>query len=86
MFNVDRDVDAQRIEESIQLLNQYLSDEDIGPLVSLLESLAADPQNKTLLGELSDVFGSLGFLQGAVLTYAPYIANILPDNLFDDPK
>ncbi len=85
MFDTDRGVDVQRIEESIQALHQYLSDEDIGPLISLLESLAADPQNQTLLGELSELFSSLGFLQGAVLTYAPYIAVILPHNLFDDP-
>ncbi len=85
MLNMDRNVDAQRVEESIELLNRYLSDEDIGPLISLLESLAADPQNEALLGDLSNVFGSLGVLQGAVLTYAPYIAIILPDNPFDNP-
>ena len=65
------------------MLNQYLSDEDIGPLITLLKSLVADPHNNALRDDLSHVFNDLGFLQGAVLTYAPYIATILPNDPFD---
>lgn len=77
-------VDLQRVETSIRMLKQYLAEDDIAPLIDVLESLAADPHNETLLAQLSDVFDGLGFLQGAVLTYAPYISIVLAGDLFDD--
>ena len=79
-----RAVDLQRIETSIMMLKQYLAEDDIAPLIDVLEALAADPRNKALLGQLSDVFDGLGFLQGAVLTYAPYISIVLARDLFDN--
>ena len=77
-------VDLHRIETSIMMLKQYLAEDDIAPLIDVLESLAADPRNEALLGQLSDVFDSLGLLQGAVLTYAPYISIVLAGHLFDN--
>ena len=76
-------VDLQRIETSIMMLKQYLAEDDIAPLIEVLESIAADPGNEALLGRLSDVFDDLGLLQGAVLTYAPYISIVLAGDLFD---
>ncbi|MGB7931800.1 MAG: hypothetical protein WCH04_06170 [Gammaproteobacteria bacterium] len=77
-------VDLYRVETSITMLKQYLAEEDIAPLIVVLESIAADPRNEALLGQLSDVFDGLGFLQGAVLTYAPYISIVLAGDLFDE--
>jgi hypothetical protein len=77
-------VDLQRIETSIMMLKQYLAEDDIAPLIDVLESLAADPRNEALLDQLSDVFDGLGLLQGAVLTYAPYISTVLAGDLFDN--
>jgi hypothetical protein len=37
-----------------------------------------------LLGRLADVFDGLGLLQGAVLTYAPYISIVLAGRQLDD--
>ena len=79
-----RAVDLPRIEISIMMLKQYLAEDDIAPLIDVLEALAADPRNKALLSQLSDVFDGLGFLQGAVLTYAPYVSIVLAGDLFDD--
>jgi hypothetical protein len=76
-------VDLQRIETSIMMLKQYLAEDDIAPLIEVLELLAADPRNEALLGQLSDVFDGLGVLQGAVLTYAPYISIVLAGDLFE---
>ena len=84
MSNPSRIIDAQHIETSIMMLKQYLAEDDIAPLIDVLESLAADPRNEALLGQLSDVFNALGLLQGAVLTYAPYISIVLAGDLFDD--
>jgi hypothetical protein len=79
-------VDLQRIETSIMMLKQYLAEEDIAPLIEVLESLAADPRNEALLGRLANVFDGLGVLQGAVLTYAPYVSIVLAGDLFDDDE
>ena len=76
-------VDLQRIETSITMLKQYLAEDDIAPLIDVLESIAADPHNEALHGQLADVFDGLGRLQGAVLTYAPYISIVLAGRLFD---
>jgi hypothetical protein len=77
-------VDLQRIETSIMMLKQYLAEDDIAPLIEVLESLAADPRNTALRSQLSEIFDGLGPLQGAVLTYAPYISIVLAGNLFDN--
>ena len=79
-----RAVDLPRIEISIMMLKQYLAEDDIAPLIDVLESIAADPYNEALHGQLSDVFDGLGGLQGAVLTYAPYISIVLAGRLFDN--
>jgi hypothetical protein len=79
-----RAVDLPRIEISIMMLKQYLAEDDIAPLIDVLESIAADPHNEALHGQLSDVFDGLGGLQGAVLTYAPYISIVLAGRLFDN--
>ncbi|MGB5539001.1 MAG: hypothetical protein WBO37_02825 [Gammaproteobacteria bacterium] len=77
-------VDLYRVETSITMLKQYLAEEDIAPLIVVLEQIAADPRNEALLEQLSDVFDGLGLLQGAVLTYAPYLSIVLAGDLFDD--
>ncbi|MGD8619901.1 MAG: hypothetical protein PVH54_12040 [Gammaproteobacteria bacterium] len=76
-------VDLHKIETSIAMLKQYLAEDDVAPLIGVLESIAADPGNEVLRGQLADVFGGLGPLQGAVLTYAPYISIVLAGDLFD---
>ncbi len=81
-----KDIDPQSIENSIQMLKRHLSEEKIKPLLVVLEALAGDPHNETLVEQLSDVFGGLGILQGAALTYAPCIAIILSDNPFNDTE
>jgi hypothetical protein len=66
------------------MLKQYVAEDDIAPLIDVLELIAEDPRNEALLDRLSDVFGGLGLLQGAVLTYAPYLSTVLSDDLFTD--
>lgn len=84
MSNPSRVIDARHIETSIMMLKQYVGDDDIAPLIDVLESITADPRNEALLDQLSDVFDGLGLLQGAVLTYAPYLSILLSNGLFDE--
>ena len=84
MSDPSRIIDPQQIETSIMMLKQYVREDDIAPLIDVLESMAVDPLNEALLDQLSDVFGRLGLQQGVVLTYAPYLSTLLSDGLFDD--
>ena len=85
MNNLPEGIHADRIDTSIRSLKQYLNEEDLAQLISVLEAIKQSPQDDALLAQLSDVFAGLGILQGAVLTYAPYVGDLVSDKLFDDP-
>ena len=84
MSNSTHDVDIKKIDISIQLLKQYVKDASIEPLISALEELKQAPNDESLLTQLSETFESIGILQGAVLTYAPYISTLASGDLFGD--
>ena len=85
MFNMPENiVDPVKIDGSIQMLNEYVKDESVLPLISALEALQEDPGNKSLLAKVSAALNELGVLKGAVLTYAPYVWLMLAEDPFDD--
>jgi len=84
MSNIPKKADAREIEESIQLLNKYVNDASIKPVLLVLEELKKDPDNDSLVVQLADTLKTIGVMQGAVLTYAPYIAILISFNLFED--
>ncbi|WP_241546765.1 hypothetical protein [Thiohalobacter thiocyanaticus] len=75
-------VNVARIEDAIRMLETYLAAEDIKPFLSALEALKAEPENEARLAQVVSAFNDLGPLQGAVLTYAPYISILLSDDPF----
>lgn len=77
--NVKKDIDVSEIDLTIEMLETYLGDEDLSPLVSALEALKADPTNEENLVQVADAFELLGPRQGAILTYAPYVGILLTD-------
>lgn len=79
-------VEIEKINASIEGLKAFVKDESIDPLISLLEALKEDPNNESLLLELSDTFKALGIIQGAVITYAPYISLLLSYDLFENHR
>ena len=79
---ISQTVRAKEIESAIEMLKTYLSAEDIKPLLSALEALEAEPQNESNLLQLISTFNELGPMQGAVLTYAPYIGILVADDPF----
>ena len=86
MIKIESNVDPAKINASIEALKQFVKDASIEPLISLLEALKEDPNNESLLLQLSDTFKTLGIIQGAVLTYAPYISLLLSYDLFENNR
>ena len=84
MKNMTGKVDVARIEEAIQMLNTYVKDASVKPFISILEAIKQEPDNEALLVQLYDAFQNLGITQGAVLTYAPSIYNLISGNPFND--
>jgi len=86
MTKIAEVVDVGKINASIEGLRTFVNDPGIDPLISLLEELKQDPNNESLLFQLSDTFKALGVIQGAVITYAPYISLLLTYELFESNK
>ena len=76
--------DIANIDNAIQMLNEYAREESIKPLISTLEELKKDPQNETLIAQLTEIWRNLGILQGAVLTYVPYFYTLIADDIFGE--
>ncbi len=84
MTNITNKVNVERVEESIQMLREYVKETSVEPIISILEAMKKDPDNESLLVQLSEAFNALGIVQGAVLTYAPYVGILIPDDPFGD--
>jgi len=84
MKNSTGNVDVAGIEVAIRMLNTYVNDERIKPFVSILEAIKQEPDNESLVLQLYDAFQNLGIYQGAVLTYAPSIYDLIVDDPFGD--
>ena len=69
---------------AIQMLNKCMDAQAINPLVSVLEKLKTEPRNETLQENVVNAFNDLGIMQGAALTYAPYLNVFVSDDPFGD--
>ena len=77
-------IKAVDIDLAIQMLKKYLDTQDINPLVSALETLKTEPQSEALQTQVINAFNALNHLQGAALTYAPYLNIFISDDPFGD--
>lgn len=73
-----------RIESDVQMLNTYLGGADLAPLIAAMAALARSPRDPALRAGVEAAFSGLGIQQGAVLTYAPYLAEMFAGDLFDN--
>ena len=76
---VRKPVRVEAVEESINMLSEYIGGVEIDPLLSALKALQSEPENIEHLSRLAREFDALGPVQGAVLTYAPYIGILMSD-------
>ena len=72
------------IDIALHMLKKHLETQDINPLLSALETLKTEPQNETYQEQVINAFNALGHLQGAALTYAPYLNIFVSDDPFGD--
>lgn len=72
------------IDIALQMLKTYLNAQDINPLLIALETLRTNPQNEAHQEQVISAFNELGPLQGAALTYAPYLHIFVSDDPFGD--
>ena len=84
MENTARVVDIEQIDISIQMLEKYVQDDSIKPIISILNELKKNSDDESLLKKLAETLKNLGIIQGAVLTYAPYVGILVSNDLFDD--
>lgn len=71
------DVDVERLTESIEMLEKYVDTTEIASLLTAMRALQAQPEDLACLSKVADTFNALGFVQGQVLTYSPYINFLL---------
>jgi hypothetical protein len=79
-----RKIDVAGIVSSIDQLKEHIGNDDVAPLLAVLEKIKRNPQDSAFMDQLPEAFNGLGIMQGAVLTYAPYLAVILSASSFDD--
>jgi len=84
MKNMTGSIDVIKVEEAIQMLETYVKEASIKPFILILEALKQAPDSEILLVQLYDAFQDLGITQGAVLTYAPSIYDLIVDDPFCD--
>jgi len=82
--NKGQPVKVADIDIALNMLKTYLDTQEISALLSALETLKTEPQNEAYQIEVINVFNDLGVLQGAVLTYAPYLNIFVSDDPFGD--
>lgn len=78
--NQRKPANADSIETSIRMLEQYLDADEIEPVMDALKALKVEPASPTAFDRLANAFADLGPQQGAVLTYAPYVGILLSDD------
>ena len=81
-----KSINVADIDIALQMLNKYLGTQDINPLLSALETLKTEPQNEAYQAQVINAFDDLGSLQGAALTYAPYLNIFVSDDPFGDSR
>ena len=81
--NKFQSISVADIDIALEMLNKYLDAQDIKPLLSSLETLKTEPQNEAYQAQVANAFNDMEILQGAVLTYAPYLSIFVSDDPFE---
>lgn len=77
-----RDVNVGEVATAIRMLQTHLESGSCASLIAALEALREAPDDYANLTRVAETFGELRGEQGAVLTYAPYLAILLSGDPF----
>lgn len=81
--NAGLQVSAEQCQLTLDMLTTYLSGDEYTPLLESLRALRDSPQDRDKLEAMFAAFNALGPMQGAVLTYAPYINSLISGEIPD---
>jgi hypothetical protein len=82
--NKGQTIKVADIDLAVQMLTRNIDSREITSLLSALETLKTETQNEAYQLEVVNAFNDLGVLQGAALTYAPYLNIFVSDDPFGD--
>lgn len=81
--HAERRVDVGQLQIAIDMLTTYLAGDEYAPFLGSLAALKEAPQDRAKLDAMFTAFNDLGPMQGAVLTYAPYVTSLLTGDIPD---
>jgi len=79
-FNIPENgvsVNVTRLDESIDMLKQYVDSTEVESLLAALATLRDKPKELECQRNVAEAFNELGFVQGQILNYAPYLGYLL---------
>ncbi|NEX18266.1 MAG: hypothetical protein C1943_17065 [Halochromatium sp.] len=85
MLESNSAINVPRMEEAIAMLRQYLDAQALAPVLDIMHELTKNPEDGALLNRLFVTVEGMGIMQGAMLTYAPYIAILMSEHQFQEP-
>ena len=84
MKNKSQEIRIEDIDIAVGMIKKYIVNDEINLLITALESLKVEPANMVIREQVVEEFNKLGILQGAVLTYAPYLNVFVSDDPFGE--
>ena len=83
-MNNSKEIKAEDIDIAIRMMTTHINVDEIKDLLSALETLKNEPANQGYHDKVIEAFNGLGILQGAGLTYAPYMNVFVSSDPFGD--
>jgi len=81
MPDISYNVDVKKVSVSIDMIKRYVDAVDTSGVIAVLEEMIKTPEDDSLKVKLMDSLQPLGIYQGTVLSYAPYVAVLLMNNM-----
>ncbi|MDH5180951.1 MAG: hypothetical protein OEZ39_15610 [Gammaproteobacteria bacterium] len=82
--NKGQPVRVDDIDIALRMLKTYIDPVKISQLLTALETLKTETDNEAYQAQVIAAFNELGGMQGAILTYAPYLNIFVSDDPFGD--